>query len=178
MLPLHSRIVPTAIALVLVTTAACGQAQTPTQFNAVPGEANTNRPAFGVLAAPVMTRPECGAVTAWPEGLFTFAWERVDAASSYTVEVDCFPCGDQGDPWFSQSGTPWHIRRGLGLPTPTYVTDIVSTLRREGGRQMRWRVWAVDSRGVEGTKSEWCMAAFSEDGLPTPSSGIPKPGLR
>ena len=124
--------------------------------------------ANNVLPAPVITRPECGAVTVWPEGLFTLAWERVDTASTYTVEVDCLGCGDHRDPWFSQSGSPWHVR---SVVDPIYRTDIISTLRREGGRTMRWRVWAVDARGVEGTKSGWCVAAFSENGLPTPGSG-------
>jgi len=174
MLPLRSRILP-AVALVFMTIASCGRAQTPTQPNTVTGEPLTNRRALGVLPAPILIRPECGAVTAWPEGLFTLAWEPVDTAASYTVEVDCWGCGNHPDPWFSQSGTPWHIRRGLGFPTPTYTSEVVSTLRREGGRDMRWRVWAVDGREVEGAKSEWCVAAFSDDGLPTPSAGIREP---
>ena len=98
MMGLRSSVGPAAIWLVLVAAACYSQAPTP------------------VLPAPVITQPVCGAVRAWPEGLFTLAWERVEAASSYTVEVDCLSCGDGRDAWFSQSGTPWQVTPGLPLP--------------------------------------------------------------
>jgi hypothetical protein len=158
MMRLRSCVGPAASGLVLVAAACYSQAPTP------------------VLPAPVITQPKCGAVVVWPDGLFTLAWERLDSASSYTVEVDCLSCGDGRDAWSSQSGTPWHVTPGLQLPT--YRTDVVSRLRREGGRTMRWRVWAVDRQGADGGKSEWCVVAFSQDGLPTPSSGVPKPDSR
>ena len=172
MMQLRLRVVPAAVALVLVTTASCDRMQARVQPMTVAEEPIANN----VLPAPVITRPECGAVTVWPEGLFTLAWERVDSASTYTVEVDCRGCGaDRYHLWFSESGSPWHVRSALDS---IYRTDIVSRLRSEGGRTMRWRVWAVDARGVEGTKSKWCVASFSESGLPTPGSGSREPDPR
>ena len=78
-------------------------------------------------------------------------------------------CSDHPDPWFSEAGTPWHIQEGLDL---SYSTDVVTTLRAMGDRtMMRWRVWGVDADGAEGTRSDWCLAAFSESGRPTPRAG-------
>jgi hypothetical protein len=138
----------------------------------------TSRAEGGLLPAPVITQPACGAVTPWPKDLFTLAWERVVAASSYTVEVDCLGCGDARDAWFSQSGAPWQVTPGLGVQGSSYRTDVVSRLRREGGRTMRWRLWAVDRLGADGNKSEWCVVPFSASGLPTPSAGGTGPDHR
>ena len=155
-----SPIGPASIVVLIAATASCTM-RTPT----APENGG------GVPAAPVIVQPQCGAVSTWPEGPVALAWRAVSAAATYTVEIDCMNCGNRPDPWVSQSGTPWHIRSGLS--TPMYSADIIATLRREGGRAMRWRVWGVDTRGREGPKTDWCVTAFSDSGLPTPGAGTP-----
>lgn len=120
------------------------------------------------LTAPVITLPVCGAVSRWPTEPFALEWTGLDAASSYNVEIDCMGCGFSRDAWVSQSGTPWRL--ASGLQSPLHTIDVSSTLRREGGRAMRWRVSAVDRSGSEGPQSGWCVTVFSESGLPTPGA--------
>lgn len=119
-------------------------------------------PALRLLPAPSPTAPVCGATIEWPprdEGL-TFAWEKLEHASTYTVEVDCFRCRP-ADRWFSEAGQPWHIREGLGLRSPIYSSDIHHLLYEQNGSAIRWRVWAAGHSGDEGEKSEWCQVAFA-----------------
>jgi hypothetical protein len=80
-------------------------------------------------------------------------------------------CGHHLDPWVSQSGTPWRVTPAI--QNPSYRLDVAATVRREGGRAMRWRVWAVDRDGIEGTKSGWCVTVFNDTGLPTPGGQAP-----
>jgi len=126
-------------------------------------------------SAPVVNFAKCGMIAKWPDAPITLEWEQVDGASSYSVEVDCLNCRNQPVtppvPWFSTSGTPWQVRDGLGL---SWVTDVPKTVRSEGGRAMRWRVWGVSREGVEGPKTEWCVLPFSDSGLPTPGAPIPE----
>jgi len=150
---------PAAIALLLAVSS-CG-IPAPTS----PESSNS------ALPAPVIARAQCGVTMKWPDAPLTLAWQPVARASTYTVEVDCDNCGSRPDPWFSRSGTPWHIRTGLS--TPMYVADVIAALRREGGRTLRWRAWAVDSRGRDGTMADWCVIGFSDSGEQTP--GAPNP---
>ena len=154
MVRIISRLAFVAVGFALIH-AACGAA-TPTE----PASA------FGPLAVPVVTNPVCGASSAWPRDPIRLAWLPVDNAASYTIEIDCLNCGNHLDPWVSQSGTPWQIKSGL--QTPSYFLDVTNTVQREGGRAMRWRVWAVDRVDVGGPKSDWCVTTFSGSGLPTP----------
>jgi hypothetical protein len=124
-----------------------------------------------VLPAPLIARAQCGITMVWPEAPLALAWQPVATASTYTVEVDCDNCGSRPDPWFSRSGTPWHIRSGLSIPT--YAADVIPALRREGGRTLRWRVWAVDPRGRHGMMADWCVIGFSDSGERTPGAPIP-----
>jgi hypothetical protein len=123
------------------------------------------------IAAPVVTAPACGGVARWPTEPVTLSWAPLSGASTYTIELDCMNCGTRPDPWVSQSGTPWQVTPGL--QSPTYRLDVAATVQREGGRAMRWRVWAVGREGVEGTKSDWCVTVFNDSGLPTPGARIP-----
>jgi len=150
---------PAAIALLLAATS-CG----------IPPPTSPESTA-GALAAPGISRAQCGVTMKWPVAPLTLAWQAVNRAATYTVEVDCENCGNTREVWFSQSGTPWHLRSGV--PALQYVTDIVAMLRRDGGRTLRWRVWAVDARGSEGTKADWCVIGFSDDGNQTPAPGNP-----
>lgn len=159
MIRIISWVVSVPVTLVMLT-AACGTAA-PTR----------PEPAFGGFPAPVITSPVCGAVSAWPSAPVTLAWRAVDQEATYTIEIDCLNCGNHMDPWVSQSGTPWQV--ATGLRSPSYSIDVTSTVRREGGRAMRWRVWAVDRAGGQGAKTDWCVTMYSESGLPTPGARIP-----
>jgi hypothetical protein len=121
---------------------------------------------YSILASPTLEHPACGSVvTALPDTEYlVLNWQPVDGASTYTVEVDCFGCGQYPNKWHSQSGTPWHIKPGMGrrtLHNPIYSSKVHIKLRQAGGTSLRWRVWAVDSEGREGKKSDWCQLAFS-----------------
>ena len=121
--------------------------------------------------APVVTAPACGGVIRWPTEPFTLSWTPVTGASTYTIEVDCENCGHHLFPWVSQSGTPWQLTSGL--QNPAYSIDVGATVKREGGKAIRWRVWAVDRDGTEGTKSDWCVTGFNDSGLRTPGGPTP-----
>jgi hypothetical protein len=151
---------PVALALLLASTAACR-----TDSPSAPDDGGAP------LSAPVIVQPQCGAPAIWPTAPITLAWRALTSAATYTVELDCMNCGNRLDPWVSQSGTPWQIRSGLA--SPSYMTDAITTLRREGGRALRWRVWGVDNQGREGTKTDWCVTSFSDTGNPTPGAGTP-----
>ena len=116
------------------------------------------------LPAPITSSPACDSTIPMPEEgkSLTFAWERVEGASTYNVEVDCFGC-DSSRVWYSQQfGEPWHVRTTLGLRSPIYSSkEVLALFRRNGGMAIRWRVWAVDHSGIEGAKSAWCQVAFS-----------------
>jgi hypothetical protein len=135
------------------------------------GEAAITQPGAMPLPPPVITNPPCGGVSRWPTDPVTLSWTVTSGASTYTIEVDCMNCGNRLDPWVSQSGTPWRVARAI--PDPTYRFDVAATVKREGGRAMRWRVWAVDPDGVEGTKTDWCVTVFNDSGLPTPGKQTP-----
>jgi hypothetical protein len=112
------------------------------------------------LPAPSPLQPVCGTVIPAPtDGRFlAFRWSKVENASTYTVEVDCFGCN--GRQWFSFSGAPWHVRPGLGLRTPLYSSDLYAKLREASGTAIRWRVWAVGQSGLPGDQSPWYQVAF------------------
>ncbi|MCI0563537.1 MAG: hypothetical protein MN733_34105 [Nitrososphaera sp.] len=115
--------------------------------------------------APIPEQPACGSVIKMPaDNIFLILqWGPVDGTSTYTVEVDCFGCGQFPNNWYSLSGTPWHIKPGLGLRTlraPIYSSTLHVKLREEGGKSLRWRVWAANPEGIEGKKSNWCQLAF------------------
>ena len=124
-----------------------------------------NQKENAVLAAPIPDHPVCGSVikTLLDTKYIVLNWQPVDGSSTYTVEVDCFGCGRYPNKWYTQSGAPWHIKSGLGrrtLRNPIYSSKVHVKLRQAGGTSLRWRIWAVDSEGREGKKSDWCQLAF------------------
>jgi len=117
------------------------------------------------LLAPVPLEPRCDSVIEWPgeRAFLMYSWRAVVGASSYTVEVDCYGCGQAGR-WYSSEGTPWHVRTGLGFRTPKnpiYSSSVHVDWRAAGGTGLRWRVWAVDEADRGGAKSPWCAFSFS-----------------
>jgi hypothetical protein len=135
------------------------------QVRVIGPEQNENDKPLKLLDAPIPEQPACGSVIKMLEDnvYLVLSWGPVNGASTYTVEADCFGCGQSPNNWSSLSGTPWHMRPGLGLRTlhaPIYSSTLHVKLREEGGKSLRWRVWAVDSEGEEGKKSNWCQLAF------------------
>lgn len=116
------------------------------------------------LAAPITVSPTCDSTIPLPPvgRSLMFTWERVEGASTYTVEVDCFGF-ESSRVWYSQQfERPWHVRTAVGMRIPTYTSrEVLALFRQSGGRAIRWRVWAVDHSGIDGAKSAWCQVAFS-----------------
>jgi hypothetical protein len=118
-----------------------------------------------ILPSPIPQHPACGSTirTLSDTKYLLLNWHPVDGASTYSVEVDCFGCGQYPNKWYSQSGAPWHMKSGLGrrtLQNPIYSSNVHVKLRKAGGTSLRWRVWGVDSEGRDGKKSNWCQLAF------------------
>jgi len=98
------------------------------------------------LSAPVQTSPTSGSVFDNYPRTTTLRWSPVSGAASYTVEIDCYHCCQSGK-WCTDVGKTWKVVPGL--TGTSYTFDYV------GAQAGRWRVWAVDSSGVEGFKSVW-----------------------
>jgi hypothetical protein len=112
------------------------------------------------LPAPTPRDPPCPSVVPYPQPnhFFIVSWNKVEKASSYNIEVDCFGCN--GQQWFSLAGTPWHLKQGVGLRSTIYSSMIHEQMRDERGKAIRWRVQAVDENGQLGDKSSWCQISF------------------
>jgi hypothetical protein len=132
------------------------------------GDPAITQPGALSLPPPAITNPVCGGVSRWPTEPVTLSWTATSGASTYTIEIDCMNCGNYPDPWVSQSGTPWRVTPAI--QDSAYRFDVAATVKQEGGRAMRWRVWAVDRSGIDGMKSDWCVTVFNDTGLPTPGS--------
>jgi hypothetical protein len=160
-------IISAIVGPILVTRITATPTSTPTPFlmptptpSSTQGEDSTQ-----LLAAPLPVYPHCGSVIEMPSdgSYFSIQWGPVAGASMYTVEIDCFGCDQYPDTWYSLSDSSWHIKPGVGLRTmkaPMYSSKIHVKFRQEDGRALRWRVWAVDSVGNEGKKSDWCQLSF------------------
>jgi hypothetical protein len=73
-----------------------------------------------------------------------FEWTDVSGAASYTIEIDSH--NSDSNSWLSESSE--------SLVTPGISKTSYSSDFPESG-SYRWRVWAVDSSGVESKKSQW-----------------------
>ncbi|MBO0725456.1 MAG: redoxin domain-containing protein [Blastocatellia bacterium] len=75
-------------------------------------------------------------------------WEAVPGAAGYRVETD-----------FQYSGVWASESRGYAITVD--VTATTYTFSFVGAQPGRWRVWALDASGREGTKSEWREFVYS-----------------
>jgi hypothetical protein len=99
-----------------------------------------------VTSSPVQISPQNGTVFDHYPRTTTLRWNTVAGASSYSVEVDCYHCC-VADNWCTDVGEEWS--------TYTGVRDNTYTFNFVGAQPGRWRVWAIDSVGNAGTRSEW-----------------------
>lgn len=105
-------------------------------------------PETAALPAPKLVSPEdLSHFDHYPRRT-VLVWKAVPGAAGYRVETD-----------YQYSGKWWSEDHGqsyaVDVTATTYIFDFV------GAQPGRWRVWAFDARGREGTKSEWREFVYS-----------------
>jgi hypothetical protein len=109
------------------------------------------------LSAPQQISPARGTALRDSPPSAALAWKAVPGAHSYSVEHAFI------EPGIPCSSAP---RDGQTVPNIKVTTYTFQLARSEPGC---WRVWAVDERGNEGTKSPWWEFTFA---LPPPRNWI------
>ncbi len=95
------------------------------------------------LPAPALVSPAAGATFSIYPRETALVWAAIPGAASYVVEWDY----KGGDTWASeQRGTSGVMIRS---------SEPKASLNFIGAQPGRWRVWAIDSQGAEGARSEW-----------------------
>jgi hypothetical protein len=105
------------------------------------------------LAVPELLDPKCGSVFDLYPRTTHLTWRPVNGATSYTVEVDCFNCCENGK-WCTDIGKTFSVVPDIR--TTSYTFDFV------GAQPGRWRVWAVGTGHSEGPKSAWCEFRYTK----------------
>jgi hypothetical protein len=82
----------------------------------------------------------------------TVKWRSVQAAKSYTVEVDCFHCCTKNR---------WCTRVGKTHIVKSNIRGTQFNFNWVGAQKGRWRVWAVDRRNQPGRKSPWRTFSYT-----------------
>jgi len=98
------------------------------------------------LPAPRLISPVDGVVFYHYPRTTTLAWEPVEGADIYGVEIDCFHCCQSGQ-WCTDVGDTYRVVDLLN--TTSYTFDFV------GAQPGRWRAWAISPSGEIGEKSAW-----------------------
>ncbi len=96
------------------------------------------RTTSAILRAPVQVSPRNGIVYNRFPRTTTVTWRPVGGAAHYMVEIEYFANG-----------------RWIGNYKLDRSNDTRHVFRFVGAQPGRWRVWAVNSRGVAGRKSGW-----------------------
>jgi hypothetical protein len=104
------------------------------------------------LPPPAQVSPSPGAVLSNYPRRLKLRWRAVSGAASYTVEIDCFHCCKSGR-WCTDVGRKYKEIPSIGRTGYTF--------NFAGAQPGRWRVWAVDKKGVPGRKSEWREFRFT-----------------
>jgi tetratricopeptide (TPR) repeat protein len=99
-------------------------------------------PTHSSLEAPKPLSPEDRAVFEHYPRETTVVWAAVSSAAGYMVE------------WDFKDNQGWNYDRN-GIAMTVHAIEPVATFRFVGAQPGRWRVWAVDSSGAAGPKSEW-----------------------
>jgi hypothetical protein len=105
------------------------------------------------LAAPELSGPRCGSVFDLYPRTTHLIWKPVSGATSYTVEIDCFDCCENGK-WCTDIGKTYLVVPDIR--TTSYTFDFV------GAQPGRWRVWAIGRSNSEGVKSPWCEFRYTK----------------
>lgn len=103
------------------------------------------------LAAPLQLSPADNVKLDYYPRVTKLEWSSVEGAASYTVEIDYCRGGAEYDNECIDP-QPFKLRDSppmTGLVETTYEFEFL------GAQPGRWRVWAVDEKGVEGFKSPW-----------------------
>lgn len=102
-----------------------------------------------------LSPPHGGVMNHYPRHT-TVAWEPVEGADTYTVEIQFL------------SGTVWsdltefhNSYPASGYVPPIKLRDTKFSFIWVGENAGRWRVWAVDANNKEGYKSEWWQFHFA-----------------
>jgi hypothetical protein len=108
-------------------------------------------PPTSQLSIPEQLSPEEGTVFDVFPRTTTLKWQAVVGAAAYRVQIDYFGPLQQDDVtsgygWASETGGQVIIHN---VASTEYTFDFAGALRG------RWRVWAVDSEGKDGLKTEW-----------------------
>ncbi|MBI4907205.1 MAG: hypothetical protein HY820_26510 [Acidobacteria bacterium] len=111
------------------------------------------------LSAPKLLSPANGSVFSLYPRTTVLRWEPVAGAAQYALEIDygwdspgyCQSLGAATIPCYCQQIGSC---AGAGAP-PRVVTAPPYTFDFVGAQPGRWRVWALDSQGRAGEKSEW-----------------------
>jgi hypothetical protein len=105
------------------------------------------------LPAPVLRSPATGSVFKNFPRTLTLRWSAVSGAAYYMVEIDCFDCCKKNQ-WCTDVGKSYKLVRNL--KATSYTFNFV------GAQPGRWRVWAVDAAGNEGSNSDWWEFKFTK----------------
>jgi P pilus assembly chaperone PapD len=101
------------------------------------------------LTIPKQLAPIDGAVFDHFPRTITLKWEPVEDVNNYRVEIE--RCGNP------RCDETWQAPQGTFTVTGTsYTFDFV------GAQPGRWRVWAVDKKGQEHSKSDWSEFRFTK----------------
>jgi hypothetical protein len=97
-----------------------------------------------ILPAPVLVSPADGSVFNKYPRKTTFTWQPVPKASKYIFEMMACSNGNPSDCF------AWPVDKPQSVTTSTSITS-----NFVGAQPGKWRVTAVDARGVAGTPSQW-----------------------
>jgi len=102
-------------------------------------------PQTTLVAPQPLTPPDGTTLSEFPRRT-KVTWEPVPGAAAYKVEVE-----------YQEPDMQWHPNGSVAKSTVTeHEFDFV------GAQPGRWRVWAEDSSGGEGPKSEWRTFRYSK----------------
>jgi hypothetical protein len=104
------------------------------------------------LPAPVMKSPKNGAAYRHYPRLTKLSWKPVNGAVRYGVEIDCYGCC-KAKRWCTDVGKEHQIVPSIFATS--YSFNFV------GAQPGRWRVWAIDTKGRPGAKSNWRSFRFT-----------------
>ena len=113
------------------------------------------------LPAPLLLTPDEGAVMNHYPRKTTVKWEPVIGAASYTVEIQ-YSDGSDSDvrEWLDLGEHLRNFPAARYVP-PVRISNTSFSFEWIGANPGRWRVWAIDSAGKEGIKTEWRHFRYS-----------------